>query len=77
MTLKGDAKSKRKLNRSLKYDERNFVHFHISSQNYENFHFDELLLSKVYKVLDEQVQRSLMTLKCDTKSEKNDSWFQK
>ena len=36
----------------------NFVNFHASSQKSENLHFDELFLSKAYKVLDEKLQKS-------------------
>ena len=49
MTLKGHAK----LTRGLKNDIRNLVNFHASSRKSENFHFDGLLLSKAFNVLDE------------------------
>ena len=58
MTLKSDAKLKRKLTCGLKKDIRNLVNFHASSQKSENLHFDGLLLSKAYRVLDEKVQKS-------------------
>ena len=58
MTLKGVAKFKRKLTCGLKNDIRNLVNFHASSRKSENLHFDELILSKAYKVLDENVQKS-------------------
>ena len=61
MTLKGDAKFKVKLTRCLKNDIRNLVNFHASSRKSENLHFDELLLSKAYKVLDEKVQKSYVS----------------
>ena len=61
MTLKGDAKLKGKLTRGLKNDIRNLVNFHVSSRKYENLHFDGLLLSKAYKVLDEKVQKSYVS----------------
>ena len=61
MTLNGDAKFKRKLTRGLKNDIRNLVNFHASSRKSENFHFDGLLLSKGYKVLDEKVQKSYVS----------------
>ena len=61
MTLKGDAKLKGKLTRSLKNEIRNLVNFHASSRKSENLHFDELLLSKTYKVLDEKVQKSYVS----------------
>ena len=40
MTLKGDAKFKRKQTRGLKNDTKNLVNFHASSGKSENFHFD-------------------------------------
>ena len=58
MTLKHDARFKVKLTRGLKNDIRNLVNFHASSRKSENLHFDELILSKAYKVLDENVQKS-------------------
>ena len=58
MTVKVDAKFKRKLSCGLKNDVRNLVNFHASSRKSENLHFDGLLLSKAYKVLDEKVQKS-------------------
>ena len=61
MTLKGDAKFKGKLTRGWKNGIRNLVNFHASSQRFENFHFDGLVLSKAYKVLDEKVQKSYIS----------------
>ena len=61
MTLKGDAKFIGKLTRGLKNDVRNLVNFHVSSRKYKNLHFDGLLLSKAYKVLDEKVQKSFVS----------------
>ena len=61
MTLKGDAKFKGKLTRGLKNDIGNLVNFHASSQKFENLHFDRLLLSRAYKVLDEKVQKSYVS----------------
>ena len=58
MKLKGDAKFEGKLTRGLKNEIRNLVNFHTSSQKSENLHFDGILLSKAYKVLDEKVQKS-------------------
>ena len=57
MTLKGDAIFKEKLTAGLKNDIRNLISFHASSHKYENLHFDGLVLSKAYTVLDEQVQK--------------------
>ena len=58
MTLKDDTKFKGKRTRGLKIDIRNLVNFHASSQKYGNLHFDELVLSKAYKDLNEKVQKS-------------------
>ena len=58
MTLKGDAKFKRKLTRGLKNDITNLVNFHASSRKSENLHFDGFFLSKAYKDLDEKVQKN-------------------
>ena len=70
MTLKSDAKFKGKLTRDLKNDIRNLVNFHACSRKSENLHFNGLILSKAYKVLDEKIQKScLMTLQSDAKFE--------
>ena len=61
MTLKGDAKFKRKLIRGLKNDMRNLVNFHASSQKSENLHFNGLLVFEAYKVLDEKVQKNYVS----------------
>ena len=61
MTPKGDAKFKGKLTRGLNNDIRNLVNFHASSQKSENLHFDGLLFSKAYKVLDIKVQKSYVS----------------
>ena len=45
----------------LKNDVRNLINFHASSRKSENLHFDELILSKAYKVLDEKVQKSYVS----------------
>ena len=58
MTRKGDAKFKGKLTRGMKNDIRNMVNFYTSSRKYEYLHFDGLVLSKAYKVLDKKVQKS-------------------
>ena len=52
---------KKKMTRGLKYDIRNLVNFHVSSQKSENLHFDGILLSKTYKKLDEKVQKSYIS----------------
>ena len=58
MTLKGDSE---KLTRGLKNDIRNLVNFHASSRNCENLHFDGLILSNAYKMLNEKVQKSYVS----------------
>ena len=58
MTLKDDAKFKGKLTCGLKSNIRNLVNFHGSSRKSENSPFDGLLLSKTYKDLDENLQKS-------------------
>ena len=68
MTLKGDAIFKERVTGSFKNGISNLVNFHASSRMFENLHFDGLVLSKAYKVVDKQVQRSyLMTRKSDPK----------
>ena len=52
MTLKGDAKFKRKLTCGLKNDIRNLVNFQANSRKSENLHFDWMILSKACKDLD-------------------------
>ena len=61
MTVKGDTIFKEKLSGSWKNYIRNLVNFHSSSRTSENFHFDGLALSKIYKVLDEKVQKSYVS----------------
>ena len=55
------AKFKGKLTRSLKYDIKNLVNFHANSRKSENLHYDGLVLSKAYKVLDENLQKSYVS----------------
>ena len=52
MTLKGDAIFKEKVIGSFKNGISNLVNFHASSRMSENLHFDGLVLSKAYKVVD-------------------------
>ena len=61
MTLKSDAKFKRKLICGLKNNLRNLLNFHASSRKSGNLHFGGLLLSKAYKNLDEKVQKSYVS----------------
>ena len=79
MTLKGDAKFKRKVIRGLKNDVNNLVNFHASSQKSENLHFDELLLSEAYKLLDKEVRKSYVLWHRRVRKvwKKADSCFQK
>ena len=60
MTLKDDAIFKEKLTGGLKNDMRNLVN--ASSRKSENLHFDGLVFSKAYKVLDEKIQKSYVSL---------------
>ena len=80
MTLKGDAKFKGKLTRGLKSDISNLVNFCASSQKSENLHFDGLLLSKAYNVLDKKIQKSYVSWHWREEWckvwRKADSWFQ-
>ena len=61
MTLNDDAKCKGKLTCGLKNDLRNLVNFHASSRKSENLHFDQILLPKAYKDLDEEIQKSYVS----------------
>ena len=61
MTLKGDAKFKRKLTRGLNNYIRNSVNIHVSSRKSEKLHADGLRLSKAYKILDQKVQKSYVS----------------
>ena len=56
--MKGYTIFKGNLTGGLKNDMRNLVDFHARSRKSENVHFDGLVLSKAYKVLDEKVQKS-------------------
>ena len=69
MTLKSDAKFKKKLTCGFKYDMRNLVKFHPITQKILKFHFDGLFLSKVYKVWAKKNREELsfMTLNSDAK----------
>ena len=50
MKLKSDAKFEKKVTLGSKNDMRNLVNFDASSGKSENWHFDVLLLSKIYYV---------------------------
>ena len=70
MTLKGDAKFKEKLTCGLKYDMRNWVNFHPTTQKSENFFlmgsFVQSIQGLSYKNAEEL---SFMTLNSDAKIE--------
>ena len=59
--LRGDAKFKGKLTRGLKNNIRNLINFYGSSQKCEDLHFEGLFLFRVYKDLDENVQKSYVS----------------
>ena len=61
MTLKGDARFKGKLTRGLKNEIRYLVNVYANSRNSGNLHFDVLLLSKAYKDLGENLQKSYVS----------------
>ena len=61
MTMTSYAIFKEKFTFGLKNDTRNWVNFHARSRNPENVHFDGLVLSKVYKVLNEKMQNSYVS----------------
>ena len=50
MTMKSDAKIKEKLTCDFKYDLRNLVNFHSTTQKFENFFSMGSFLSKAYNV---------------------------
>ena len=52
------------------------INFHASCQKPKKLHFDRLLLSKAYKVLDEKVQKCYVSWQKWCKGwRKTDSWF--
>ena len=61
MTLKGDVISKEKLTGGLKNDITNLIHFHASSCKSDKLHFDKLLWSKAFKVVDDKVHKSYVS----------------
>ena len=71
MTLKVDAKFKGKLTHGLKNNIRNLVNFHVNSRKSENLPFDQIFLSKAYKILAGKNTEELcfMTLKSDAEFE--------
>ena len=72
MKLKSDAKFEKKVTLGSKNDMRNLVNFDASSGKSENWHFDVLLLSKIYYVLSKKSTEELcvITLKNKAKFEK-------
>ena len=73
MTLKSDAKFKAEPACLCKCDMRNLANFHARNGKSQNLHIDGVLMSNVYKVLIEKLQRSYVsshwTLNRDTKFE--------
>ena len=61
ITLKGVAKFKWKLTCGLKSHLRNLLNFYESSWKSKNWRFDWIRLSKVYKYLDEKVEKSYVS----------------
>ena len=61
MTLTSNAKFKGKLTSGLKNDIKNSVNFYATSRKSEKLHFDGLLLSNAYNVLNEKVQKSYVS----------------
>ena len=58
MTMSNDSKSEEELTCQFKSEMRNLTNFDLSTQNIKNLHFNRLLLTKVYNIWAEQVQRS-------------------
>ena len=79
MTLKSDANFKEKLICSFKYDIRNLMNFHTTTQKSENFTLMGSFYPKVYKVWAKKTEElSFMTLNSDEKFEKTLTlWFRK
>ena len=69
--MKIDAKFEEKLTCGLKNDVRDLVNFRQTTQKSKNLHFDELLLSKVYKIaqLKSTVELCVMILNSNAKFE--------
>ena len=61
MTLKNDANFEEELACHFKVDMRNFTNFDASTWSLKNFHFNVLLLSKVYIIWAKKVQRSFLS----------------
>ena len=59
--MKNDAKFEKELTCALKNEIRNLVNFHVSSRKSKKLHFHGFVLSKVYKVCDEKVQKSYVS----------------
>ena len=70
MTLKNDAKFKEKLTCSFKYDMRNFVNFHPTTQKSKKFPLKGYFCPKYMRLeLKNTEELSLMTLNSDAKFE--------
>ena len=61
MTRKSDAKFEEKLTLGSKNDMKNLGNFNANSGNFEHLYFDELLLSIVYKVSAQKLQKSYLS----------------
>ena len=74
MTLKGHTIFKDKLTGDLKNDIRYLINFHAISHKFENLHVNGFVFSKVYKVLDEKVQKSYASWHWTVIQRKANSW---
>ena len=61
MTMKYDTKIEEELTCRFKIDMRNFTNFDPSTQKSKNLCFNGLLVTKVYNVRAEKVQRSYLS----------------
>ena len=61
ITLKGDTIFKEKLTGGLKNDLRNLVDFHAGSYKPVKMHFDWIVFSKAYKVIDEKIYKGYVS----------------
>ena len=77
--MKGVAKFKENLTCGLKNDIRNLVNFYARNRKSEHLYLDHILLSKAYKDLDENVQKSYVPWhwRMMPSLKKTYSWFQK
>ena len=75
MTLKSDAKFEEKMICCFK-NNKNLLNFDLSTRNSQNFHFNWVLLCKVYNVWPKKCTEELsyMTLKSDAKFGEELTW---